>query len=98
MSLNRCVQRLIGNVHDGTERTAKTGNLIMRIQRIGVEGVAQAERPRQFASHFPCVLRVDIEIEKVEGLIRIRRETLRCGVRYSRSEEHTSELQSLRHL
>ena len=83
MSLNGCVQRLIDIMRDGTERAAKTGDLIMRIQRIGVEGVAQAERPGQCASHFPGVLRVEIEIEKVEGLICVRRERLRRGVRHS---------------
>ena len=83
MSLNGGVQRLIDIMRDGTEGAAKTGDLIMRIQRIGVEGVAQTERPGQCASHFPGVLRVDIEIEKVEGLICVRRERLRRGVRYS---------------
>ncbi len=86
MSLNGLIQRLIDIMRDGTERAAKTGDLIMRIQRIGVEGVAQTERPGQFASHFPGVLRVDIEIEKVEGLICVRRERLRRGVRYSVDE------------
>src|ERR1700686_5252865 len=68
MSLNNGVQRLIvmGN---GTEGAAKTADLIMRIQGIGVEGVAHTERPSQSASHLPAVLRVDIEIEKVEGLV-----------------------------
>jgi hypothetical protein len=41
----------------------------MRTQRIGVQGVTQTERPRQCARHFPGVLRVDIEIQKVKGLI-----------------------------
>src|SRR5271155_4333446 len=83
MSLNSGVQRLIDIMRDGTERAAKTSDLIMRIQRIGVEGVAQAERPGQFASYFPGVLRIDIEIEKVERLISVRRERLRRGVRHS---------------
>src|SRR5580704_4886817 len=52
-----------------TEGAAKTGDLIMRIRRIGVECVAQAKRPSQSASHFPGVLRVDVDVEKVEGLI-----------------------------
>src|ERR1700691_1580592 len=83
MSLNRGVQWLIDIMRDGTERAVKTGDLIMRIQRIGVEGVAQAERPGQFASHFPGVLRIEIEIEKAEGLVGVRRERLRRGIRYS---------------
>ena len=83
MSLDGRIQRLIDIMRDGTERAAKTGDLIMRVQRIGVEGVAQAERPGQCASHFPGVLRVDIEIEKVERLICVRRERLRRGVRDS---------------
>jgi hypothetical protein len=69
MSLNNGVQRLIGIMRDGIESAAKAGDLIVRIQRIGVEGIAQAERLGQFASHLPGVLRVDIEIEKVEGLV-----------------------------
>src|SRR5271167_1390014 len=73
-------------MRDGTEGTAKTAYLLMRIQWIGVEGVAQAERPGQFASYFPGVLRVDIEIEEVEGLICARRESLRRGVRHSIDE------------
>ena len=86
MSLDGLVQRLIDIMRDGTEGAAKTGDLIMRIQRIGIEGVAQTERPGQCASHFPGVLRVDIEIEKVEGLVWVRRECLRRGVRYSIDE------------
>ncbi len=85
MSLDRGVQRLIA-MRDGTERAAKTGDLVMRIQRIGVEGVAKTEGPGQRASHFPGVLRVEIEIEKVEGLIGVRRERLRRGVRDSIDE------------
>src|ERR1700677_559283 len=68
MSLNNGVQGVIV-IGNRIERAAKTCDLIMRIQRIGVEGVAQAKRPSQSASHFPGVLRVEIEIEKVEGLV-----------------------------
>src|SRR5580700_1593611 len=82
MSLNNGVQRLI-IVLDGTEGAAKTSDLFMWIQRIGIEGVAHTERPGQSASHFPGVLCIDIEIEKVERLIYVRRERLRRGVRYS---------------
>ena len=83
MGLDGLVQRLTDIMRDGIERAAKTGDLIVRIQRIGVEGVAQAERPGQFTSYFPGVLRVDIEIEKVEGLIWVRRKCLRRGIRHS---------------
>src|ERR1700724_2685187 len=62
MSLDGSIQRLSDIMGDGTERAAKTSDLLMPIQRIGVEGVAQAERPGQRASHFPGVLRVEIEI------------------------------------
>ena len=58
MSLNRGVQGLIDIMRNGIERAAETGDLIVRIQGIGVEGVAHAECPGQFASHFPGVLRV----------------------------------------
>src|ERR1700678_2655392 len=44
MSLNNGVQRLIV-MRNRTEGAAKTGDLIMWIQRIGVECVAQAKRP-----------------------------------------------------
>src|SRR5208337_591598 len=80
MGLDGLVQRL---TDIGTEGASETGNLTMRIQRIGVEGVAQTERPGQCASHFPGVLRVEIEIEKVEGLICVGGESRRRGVRYS---------------
>src|ERR1035437_1775544 len=86
MSLDGGIQRLIDVMRNGTERAAKAGDLIMRIQRIGVEGIAQTERPGQGTSHFPGVLRVDIEIEKVERFICTRRESLRRGVRYSIDE------------
>src|ERR1700683_3963276 len=58
----------------------------MRIQRIGVEGVAWTERPSHFASHFSGVLHVEIEIEKVKRLVGVRRERLRGGVSYSRDK------------
>ena len=45
MSLDGLIQRLIDIMRDGTEGTAKTGDLIMRIQRIGIKCVAQTERP-----------------------------------------------------
>src|SRR5208282_1492469 len=68
-------------VRDGIERAAETGDLIMRVQRIRVAGVAQAEGPSQRASYFPGVLRIDIEIEKVEGLVGMRWKCLRHGAR-----------------
>jgi len=44
-----------------------------RTSRLGCESV-------------PGVLRVDIEIEKVEGFICVRRERLRRGIRYAIDE------------
>src|SRR5258708_35419640 len=56
-------------MRDGIERSAKTGDLFMRIQWIGVEGVAHTKCPGKLPSHFPGVLSIEIEIEEVEGLI-----------------------------
>ena len=76
MSLDGGVQRLIDIVRNGAERAAETADLIVRIQRIGIEGVAHTESPGQVRGHFPRVLRIDIKIEKVERLICVRGESL----------------------
>ena len=61
-SLNRGVQRLIDVVGDGSEGAVKTGNLVMRIVWIGVEGIAQTEVPGELGGHSPGILRIEIEI------------------------------------
>src|SRR5271168_1386870 len=76
MSLNGHVQRLIDIVRDGTERAAKAGDLLMRIERVGVQCVTHAEGPCQFACDFPGILHVEIEIEEVEWLVCCQRKSL----------------------
>ena len=41
----------------------------MRIQGVGIERVAKAKGPRQFWRDLPRVLRVKVEIQKVERLV-----------------------------
>ena len=72
-SLNHVAERLIDIVRDGIERAVETGNLVMRIQRVGIVGIAQAERPSHRFRDPPRILGIEIEIEKVERLVR------RCG-------------------
>ena len=60
MSLDRGVQRLIDIMRDGSERAVKTRDLVMRIEWIGIEGVAQPERPSQLAESLSrCLARRD---------------------------------------
>ncbi len=73
--LNGGVQRLIHIVRDGIERAAQASNLLMRIERIGIERVSNAEGPRQLLGHFPCVLRIQIEIQEVERFVCRRGES-----------------------
>ena len=80
ISLNRGVQRLIDIMRDRIERAGETGNLIVRIQGIGVVGVAQTEGPGQLRGHSPGVLRVEIKIQKVERFDSALRETSRVAV------------------
>src|ERR1700730_6621728 len=61
------VQRLIHIMRDGIERSLQPGNLLMWIQRIGIQRISYPEGPRQILGHSPSVLRVEIEIEEVEG-------------------------------
>ena len=63
------VERLIHVVRNGVERARQPRDCIMGIQRIGIERVAQAERPGQFRRHLPGVLGVEIEVEEVERLV-----------------------------
>src|SRR5271168_4768927 len=69
MSLNGHVQRLIDIVRDGTERAAKAGDLLMRIELVGVQCVTHAEGPCQFACDLPGILHVEIEIDEVEWIV-----------------------------
>src|SRR5579862_85919 len=41
----------------------------MRVQRIRVERIAQSKSPSQILRYLPCVLGIEVEIQKVEGLI-----------------------------
>ena len=75
--LNRCIQRLIHVVRDGCEGSAQPGDLLMWVQRIGVEGIAHAEGPRQLARQLPSVLRVEVKVEEVERLVGGCRESFR---------------------
>ncbi len=77
MGLDGGVQRLIHIVRDGIERAAKARDLIVRIERIGIERVAHAESPGQLRGHLPGVLRVEIEIEEVEWLVGRQGKSLR---------------------
>ena len=76
MSLNRGVQRLIDIVRDRIEGTRKPRDFVMRIQGIRIERIANAESPGELGSHFPGVLRIEIQVEKVERLIGRQRESL----------------------
>src|SRR5271154_2232174 len=58
----------------------------MRIQRIRIERVANTDRPRQFRRQLPGVLRVEIEIQKAERLVRGLRKSLRRNGRNSIDE------------
>src|SRR5260370_42309837 len=73
-------------MRDGIERAPKTGDLLMWIQWIGVECVAQTECPRQLPSHSPRVLGIEIEIEEAEWFVRRRWKSLGCGRRDSIDE------------
>ena len=68
--LNGGVQWLIHIMRDGIERAAQTGDMLMRIQWIGIQCVSYPEGPGEFLGHLPSVLCVEIEIEKVERLVR----------------------------
>ena len=66
-------------MRDRIERAVEAGNLIVRVQRIGIVGVAQAEGPGQRAGDLPGVLGVEVEIEKVEWLVGDVGKVLRRG-------------------
>ena len=68
--LNGGVQGLIHIMRDGIERAAQTGDMLMRIQWVGIQRISYPEGPGQLLGHLPSVLCVEIEIEKVERLVR----------------------------
>src|SRR5271170_595303 len=77
MGLDRRVQRLIDVMWNRSESPAQTPNLLMRIERIGIECVPDSKSPRQLLRHFPGVLRIQVEIQKIEGFVRRRRKSFR---------------------
>src|SRR5208283_2688376 len=86
MRLNRITQRLIHVMRNRSERTWKPGDLIVRIERIGVEGVAQPECPSELRTDLPGVLCVEIEVQEAEWLVRGQRKRLRRGRGHSMDE------------
>ena len=86
MSLDGGVQRLIHIMRDGIERATKTGDVLVGIQWIGIQRMADTEGPGQFRSHFPRVLRVQVQIEEVERLVGRKGKSLRRGRRHSVDE------------
>src|SRR5271165_179665 len=76
--LNGGVERLSHVMRDRGERARQSGDLAMRIEWIGIQGVAQAEGPGQISGYFPGVLRVKVEIQKVERLVGGRRKSPGC--------------------
>jgi hypothetical protein len=77
MRLNDLVQRLIHIVGNGIERPGEARHGVMRIQRIGIVRIADAEGPGQRARHLPGVLRIEIQIEEVVRLRIGQREGFR---------------------
>ena len=78
MRLDDRVQRLIHVMRNRIEGAGEPRDFVMRTQRIRVERVANADRPRQRWLELPRILRVQIEIQEVERLVRGKRERLRC--------------------
>jgi hypothetical protein len=68
LRLNHLVERLIHIVGNGLERPREARDVVVRIQRIGIVRIADAEGPGQRARDSPCVLPIKVEIEEVEGL------------------------------
>jgi hypothetical protein len=69
MSLNHGVQRLIDIMGDRIEGAAETANLLVRIQGIGIVGIADADGPCQLRGHSPGVLCIEVQVEKVERFV-----------------------------
>src|SRR6516164_3836832 len=58
--LDGIAERLVYIVGDRVERSPKACHFTMRIERIRIEGVPDANCPRQLPSDLPCVLRIEI--------------------------------------
>ena len=86
VSLDGGIQRLIDIMRDRVEGAAKTRHTVVRIQGIGIQRVPNTERPGQLGSHFPRVLRVEVEIEEVERLVGGQGESFRRGRGHSVNE------------
>ena len=74
---NHRIERLIHIVGDGIERAGQARDGVMRIQRIGIVGIADAESPGEGARQLPGVLRIKIQIEEVVRLRIGQREGFR---------------------
>src|SRR6266446_1933909 len=57
--LDGSVQGLIHSMGDGIERAPQTGNVLMWIQRIGIQCVSYAAAPSHLPVHPPSVLRIE---------------------------------------
>src|SRR3984957_5172811 len=80
MRLNHLVQWLIQIVRDRIERPVKARYGVMRIHRIRVVRIADAESPRKSMRHLPGVLRIEVQIEEVVRVRIDQRKGLRgCG-------------------
>src|SRR5712692_9526368 len=65
-------------MRDRAERAAKTGNLAVWVQWIGIESVAQTECPGKLPTHFPGVLGIEIEVEETEWFVCRQWKSLGC--------------------
>ena len=65
---NHLAQRLIHIVGNGIERPGEARHGVMRIQRIRIVGIADAERPGQRARQLPGVLRIKVQIQEIVWL------------------------------
>src|ERR1039458_8022916 len=73
-------------MRDRIEGAAETRHAVVRIQRIGIQRVPNTQRPGKLGSNFPCVLRIEIKVEEVEGLVGGKRESLRRSRGHSVNE------------
>ena len=93
----RRVERLIDVVRNRVPRSRQPRHRIVRIHRIRIMRRAETESPGQRSCHFPGVLRVKIQVEKVVRL-RIRlRKCLRRGRRNSVNKLRQSRVAHRRH-
>jgi hypothetical protein len=79
VSLDRIAEWLIYIVRNSIERSPKACHLIMRTERVRIESVPDANRPCQLLRDLPCILRVKIDVQKIEWLVRIPRKRLGRG-------------------